>query len=38
MDAEIAWFIGACLMAWCLGFGAGMWHRSFVQMLESSTS
>lgn len=37
MTEEIAWYIGACLLSFCIGYGAGAWQRMFQQVLESST-
>lgn len=36
MELEIAWFIGGCLLSWCLGYGAGAFHRSVAQVMESA--
>jgi hypothetical protein len=33
----IAWYIGACLAAFAIGFCAGLTHRAFTQVMESAT-
>ncbi len=37
MDAEIAWYLGALLMAWSVGFCAGLIHKAFLQVAEQAS-
>lgn len=37
MEEEILWYIGACIFAWCIGYAAGVFHRSFTQVIESAS-
>ena len=36
MRQEIAWYLGICILAWCIGWAAGVAHTSLVKVLESS--
>lgn len=36
MSLEVLWYIGECLFAWGIGYAFGVFHRSFVQVLESA--
>lgn len=38
MEAEIAWYIGALLTSWSLGWCGGSMHKWLQQLAEKSTS
>lgn len=38
MESEIAWYIGALLMAWAIGWCGGTGHRALQALAERATS
>ncbi|MBB3193146.1 hypothetical protein FHS28_000511 [Roseateles terrae] len=36
MDSSVAWYVGWCLMAFSIGFAAGLVHRWFLQFVETA--
>lgn len=37
MDAAVAWYIAKCLMAFSVGWCAGLVHKSLAQVVDAST-
>lgn len=36
MDEEILWYLGACLLAWSIGWASGGAHRALVKVMEQA--
>lgn len=38
MSVFLDWYLGWCLLAWCIGYCAGVALRAYQQLLETATS
>jgi hypothetical protein len=37
MEAEVLWYMGACLLSWAIGYVCGMAPTALAKLLESAT-